>query len=616
MTVSGPRVLVPRPLLIGLIGAAAGGAGCSEDRSGVVEERGAEELPPAGRDLLIPPRELLLPPSVQEYRRLKDPRADGFRSEVLHDLSKDKLERFLGALLLDEHPDADVLEPLLAEPFEGSTELRPARLTAEFERGGILVRRGQPAPERHGAGELGRLVSELLEPFDPEHFHHHFKTIDVRIEDERHFTTRSLVWIEGAQGTQAIQQSMEWQIGWWAAEGDGEVRIRSIEPLFFEEVVAARTLFADLTAQVFGSVPRFQQDFLRGANAWHERTDALVGDTLFGAQGIALGDVNGDGLDDVYVCQQGGVPNRLFLHGSDGTAVDATAASGLGFLENTRSALLLDLDGDGDQDVAFATGPLVVIGYNEGDGTFRDFVPLTCPDVPDVYSLSAADPDGDGDLDLYACRYAAKGILGQPPTPYHDANNGAPNVYWRNDGERRFADATAEVGLDHNNTKFSFASLWEDFDGDGDLDLYVANDFGRKNLYRNEGGRFRDVADEVGAADIGAGMGVTSADVDLDGDWDLYVSNMFSSAGRRIVPQSEHFMKEHPELHPYYQRHARGNSLLVNRGDGTFEDATDVARVAVGGWAWGAKFVDINNDGYEDIYSPDGFVTNEDPGDL
>ena len=112
------------------------------------------------------------------------------------------------------------------------------------------------------------------------------------------------------------------------------------------------------------------------------------------------------------------------------------------------------------------------------------------------------------------------------PVPYHDARNGEPNALYVNGGDFAFRDAAAELGLDHNNDRFSFAAAWEDFDNDGDQDLYVANDFGRNNLYRNDGGRLRDVASELGAEDISAGMGVTWGDADGDGWMDLYVTNM------------------------------------------------------------------------------------------
>jgi len=189
------------------------------------------------------------------------------------------------------------------------------------------------------------------------------------------------------------------------------------------------------------------------------------------------------------------------------------------------------------------------------------------------------------------------------------------NILFRND-DGEFVDATAELGLDDNNTKFSLASIWEDFDGDGDLDLYVSNDYGRNNLYRNDGGHFHDVAMEVGADDMAAGMGVTVSDADGDGDMDVYVTNMFSSAGLRIAGQDHQFMQGSDEVRAKYQRHARGNTLLANRGDGTFEDVTLASGAAVAGWSWGSQFLDLNNDGLEDVYAPNGFLTNPDTGDL
>ena len=180
--------------------------------------------------------------------------------------------------------------------------------------------------------------------------------------------------------------------------------------------------------------------------------------------------VNGDGRDDLYLCHQGGLPNRLLIHTADGTLRDASRESGLDFLESTRSALFLDLDNDGDQDFVASLGANLLVAYNGGRGQFGQFTPLNGIGFEDVYSLSAADADRDGDLDLYAVRYVANGIMGGVPTPYHNANNGASNLYWRNDGVGKWTLATEEVGLNGNNRKFSLASIWEDFDDDGDLD--------------------------------------------------------------------------------------------------------------------------------------------------
>ena len=172
--------------------------------------------------------------------------------------------------------------------------------------------------------------------------------------------------------------------------------------------------------------------------------------------------------------------------------------------------------------------------------------------------------------------------------------------------------------MEVNNRRYSYAAVWEDYDNDGDQDLYVANDFGRNCLYQNAGpsaagGRtFTEIAPAAGVEDISAGMGVTWADYDRDGDMDLHVSNMFSSAGNRVSYQRN--FRPGRTLEPF-QRHARGNSLFRNAG-GRFEDVSIDAGITMGRWAWGARFADFDNDGWEDLYVANGFITTEDTGDL
>ena len=226
------------------------------------------------------------------------------------------------------------------------------------------------------------------------------------------------------------------------------------------------------------------------------------------------------------------------------------------------------------------------------------------------YSLAAADYDLDGDLDIYACRYVKLAYGVSVPIPFHDARNGPTNHLLRNDGDRGFTDVTLEVGLGAGNDRFSTSVGWGDYDNDGDPDLYVANDFGRNNLYRNDGGRFVDVAAESGAEDQAAGMGVSWSDFDLDGDLDVYISNMFSSAGRRVAYQPAFLDTAAESDRAQARRHSIGNTLLVNQGDGTFVDMSDAAGVRMGRWAWGSTFVDFNNDGYDDLLVPNGFLTN------
>jgi hypothetical protein len=162
---------------------------------------------------------------------------------------------------------------------------------------------------------------------------------------------------------------------------------------------------------------------------------------------------------------------------------------------------------------------MLLVMENDGRGHFEEVARF--PDVTLTFSMAALDYDQDGDLDLYAARHFSEAhkMVGQlpNPVPYHDANNGGRNYLLRNDGGWRFTDVTVESGMDVHNRRWSYAAAWEDFDNDGDSDLCVANDFGRNNLYRNDRGRFVDVAAEAGVEDIASGMSVTGGDYNDDG---------------------------------------------------------------------------------------------------
>ncbi|MFI4946125.1 MAG: FG-GAP-like repeat-containing protein, partial [Burkholderiales bacterium] len=201
-----------------------------------------------------------------------------------------------------------------------------------------------------------------------------------------------------------------------------------------------------------------------------------------------------------------------------------------------------------------------------------------------------------------------------PPSPYHDARNGSPSVLFRNDGHGRFVETTADVGLDEGNDRFSFAPAWADYDEDGWPDLFVSNDFGRKNLYHHEGvaggkPRFRDVAAPAGVEDYGAGMSATFLDYDNDGRLDLYAGNMWSAAGQRITALPGFMPDASAKVREIYRRHARGNSLFRNRGDGTFEDVTLKAGAEFGRWAWSSDAFDFDGDGWQDLYVVNGMFT-------
>ena len=226
--------------------------------------------------------------------------------------------------------------------------------------------------------------------------------------------------------------------------------------------------------------------------------------------------------------------------------------------------------------------------------------------------MAAADYDRDGRLDLYLCCYVyfQSEDQYQFPAPYQDARNGPPNFLFRNSGQAGavvFEDVTAKTGINENNDRFSFAPAWCDFDGDGWPDLYVANDFGRNNLYRNREGHFRDEAAKAGVEDEGPGMSASWFDYDGDGRPDLYVSNMWTAAGQRVVKDAAfHPAQEDAEA---FRRHTKGNSLYRNRGDGSFEERT-AEGAEMGRWAWSSGGFDLNLDGTPEVLVATGMVTN------
>ena len=404
------------------------------------------------------------------------------------------------------------------------------------------------------------------------------------------------------------------RISWQPGDDDQKPLIQSIAVDDFETArfeASQGVTFTDRTLDLIDRNPDLVNQFSHGTEYWISR---LMQGDYAGHFGLAVGDLNGDGRDDIYVCQPAGLPNRLLVQQEDGRVKDQSVETGLDILDQTRSALFFDMDNDGDQDLLVAADSFLLLYENEGKSKLKLREKLF--EARSAYSLSAADFDNDGDLDIHACGYAAFYGAGPLPFayPFHDANNGGRNVLYENDGQGNFRDVTNSVGLDENNSRFSMATAWEDYDLDGDLDLYVANDFGRNSLYQNEEGQFRNVAAEQQVEDQSFGMSVDWSDINRDGRPDLYISNMFSSAGNRVSFQSG-YMSRQPELQSRVQYMARGNSLFLG-GQDQFEDISIPSNTWMGRWAWSSKFVDFDNDGWDDVVVANGYLTRQLPDDL
>jgi len=351
----------------------------------------------------------------------------------------------------------------------------------------------------------------------------------------------------------------------------------------------------------------------------------------YGPAGITAVDFDNDGFYDLFIPD--GVESKLFRNRGTGRFEDVTAHAGLAGLDGVSVAVFADYDNDGYRDVfvsrTFRPNQLF---HNNGDGTFTDVTKASGIGEDCCVTVAAwADYNNDGFLDLYLGRYLdpRKDI----PTTFY-ARNGQPNQLYRNNGDGTFTNVTVQAGV--GDTGLCLGAIFGDYNDDGYADLFVVNDFGRKTLYRNNrDGTFSDVTVKSGALAYGAGMSASMVDYDNDGRLDLYCTNIRSEhAWFAAAPTVARYMVNSwsqgawsTDMRLYaqifrqsgfgfvgvFQQMASGNTLLRNRGDGSFEDVTVKAGANPVGWFWGASFGDFDLDGWQDCYAADGWVKNR-PG--
>jgi hypothetical protein len=566
----------------------------------------------------------------ESWSQMDNAAQDGWDSEAFNAEAAEVLKQLAGQL---NNPDGLSVEHIrtIVHPSFSCEELVPISLQTVHEDDSIQILRftrevktvalEKRDPYRGPNGFL-RALQHLTESIgSDEGVRFEFKTIRVS-RNGSETSTRQMIAVSGRSQERFVEQHAIWDIRWRRNASGSSPKLAWIGVQEFEQITnkaSNRTLFSDCTKSVLERNGSYREQFLVGMNKWLNLRSMKV----LGNPALAIGDVNGDGIDDLYVCQEEGLPNRLFVQNRDGTATDVSDEWQVNWLHNSRGALFVDLDNDGDQDLAVSILGHVVIASNEG-GRFK--VVAVIPTDDDTTSLCAADYDNDGDLDLYVCVYeetsrdeTARRTQIQGLATGDGGSSGGRNSLIRNDFSEakswRFTDVTEETGLNVQNRMRSLAASWEDYDNDGDQDLYVANDAGRNNLYRNDNGRFVDVAESTGSRDNAFGMSVTWGDYNLDGWMDVYVSNMFSSAGNRITFQ-EQFLRNDRELRELRQRFVRGNTLLKSEQNGKFVDVSNDAGVTAGRWAWSSNFADINNDGRPDLIVANGYITTQDTGDL
>ena len=298
------------------------------------------------------------------------------------------------------------------------------------------------------------------------------------------------------------------------------------------------------------------------------------------ASGLAAADYDADGDIDLYVAGGDVEANHLYQNQGDGTFADVASEVGLDLKHRGSGPTFADVDGDGDLDlfVGAVDGDRIHLMENR-DGSFVDMTTRSGLDVTADNTISATfgDYDLDGDLDLVLAHW------GNP-------QRSDTQTLWRNDGRGVFESASIESGIaealierDPQVLDRTFTPNFSDIDGDGDPDLLISGDFETTQVFRNNGdGTFTRTTDRGVIIDQ-AGMGAAVGDYDNDGDMDWFVTSIHEAGS-------------------YF-----GNRLYRNLGDGTFEDATEEAGVARGGWAWGSCFADFDNDGVLDIFHTNGW---------
>jgi hypothetical protein len=387
-------------------------------------------------------------------------------------------------------------------------------------------------------------------------------------------------------------------------------------------------------------------------------TNVLQGDAFLtnavahNGSGVALGDADGDGGIDIYLCNLEG-PNRLFLNRGSWRFAEAELGDAACRDQFSTGAVLADLDADGDLDLlvnGIAAGTRLFL--NDGRGRFAEVKDSGLSRTASATSLALADIDGDGDLDLYCTHYIDVMHLADPTIRFGIMmRNGRwtltkindelatlpkwkdrfevlpggrvrelPEVHglYRNDGRGRFTPIQFESGvfLDSHGRPippyrdWGLAVQFRDLNGDGAPDLYVCNDNASPDrVWINSGhGTFRALEPLHLRHTSRSSMGIDFADVNRDGRDDILVLDMLAREPEKRMMQlvrdhSDPREFESIEAQPRYNR----NMLFLGRGDGSFAEVGLMAGVAASDWSWCPIFLDVDLDGYEDLLISNGF---------
>ena len=338
---------------------------------------------------------------------------------------------------------------------------------------------------------------------------------------------------------------------------------------------------------------------------------------LFSSGGLTVLDYDDDGFWDIIATRhyQGAV---LFKNDRTGgftherlEAVDAEDAG-------AKMFLTVDLDNDGVDELV-STHVFKGKGYDGELALYRrtksGFVRKKGALKFDTDGLSAinyegvvtCDVNGDDKLDLLFIGYNTADS-GKEAFSNVDGVDGLKNLLFINRGRLRFSEEAQARGL--GGSRYSFVAECFDFDEDGDVDLFIGNDYGQNNFYDNDGaGQFVEDLTHPFHHGRGFSMGLSMSDYDNTGSMSVSISNMYSHAGNRIVPLVSELKADTRQM---LEAFAAGNTLFERQGD-TWVDRSQERKVAFAEWAWGNVFFDFDNDNDKDLFVANGFTTHSDP---
>lgn len=322
--------------------------------------------------------------------------------------------------------------------------------------------------------------------------------------------------------------------------------------------------------------------------------------------GVGFIDYDNDTWIDIYVANGVGQPNALYRNNGNGTYTDVAVQAGVANTGFTTGIAVGDLNNDGFDDMYVAAQTMMGDGtdapdgpdalyINNGNGTFRE-ISVQAGIKEDGFSTSPGflDYDGDGDLDIVVCRFIDMDIFDA------GANRTNPTVrshLYRNNGDLTFTDVTEQAGMGTDYLTWAVANF--DYDNDGDIDVFLGHEQGPISVFKNNGnGTFTNVTLQSGdVKEFGAWMGLAIGDYNNDGLQDIYATNLSDLWVTRDPSRPEIYVPP-PETwdNPW-------PTLFRNNGDGTFTDVGDQAGVKIPyEFSWGTFFTDFNNDGWQDIY--------------